>query len=223
MSQDPVQRDAFVAHEGDGYFERNQATLDRVTGVRDMVVQRIAHHLSTTTTSRVLEIGCATGANLSLLGTLRSVQGLGIDPSPAAVKAGNERFPELSLSAGTADSLPFENASLDVVWFGFCLYLVDRSLLHKAVAEADRVLKDGGVLAIYDFDPQSPTIRPYHHHAGLNSYKMDYAGLFLADPAYVLAEKISFTHSGPDWSSDAQERVGLWVCRKDTRTAYRPA
>ena len=33
----------------------------------------------------------------------------------------------------------------------------------RAVAEADRVLRDGGALAIVDFDPEAPCVRPYHH------------------------------------------------------------
>jgi adenylyltransferase/sulfurtransferase len=42
--------------------------------------------------------------------------------------------------------------ALDLVLFGFCLYLVDRKLISRVVAEADRVLKDTGFLGIVDFD-----------------------------------------------------------------------
>lgn len=223
MTEQTNQRDVFAAQEGDGYFRRNRASLDKGSEIRDLVIHRIAHQLSATATSRVLEVGCATGANLAVMGGLRPIAGFGVDPSAAAVASGNVRYPALSLTAATADRLPYEDASFDVVWFGFCLYLIDRALLHRVVAEADRVLKDGGTLAIHDFDPDAPTVRPYHHHPGLNSYKMDYARLFLADPAYVLAEKISFTHQSAHWSPDAQERVGLWICRKNTQAAYRPA
>jgi ubiquinone/menaquinone biosynthesis C-methylase UbiE len=223
VNNNALQRDTFMAREGDGYFERNAASLERGSHVRDLVLERLAHHLNPTATSRVLEIGCASGVNLSVLGQMRPIEGLGIDPSQAAVQAGSQRFPALSLIAGSAENLPYEDASVDAVWFGFCLYLVDRSLLHRVVAEADRVLKDGGLLAIHDFDPDLPSVRPYRHHEGLNSYKMDYSRLFLADPAYVLAEKVSFSHQSAQWSDDAQERVGFWVCRKNTQTAYRPA
>ena len=221
MSDKTLQRNAFLEREGDGYFGRNAASLERGTHVRELVLQRLAHHLSPAQTSRVLEVGCASGNNLAILGSMRPIQGLGIDPSKAAVQAGNERFPGLELTAGSADALPYADASVDALWFGFCLYLVDRSLLHRVVAEADRVLKDGGLLAIHDFDPDTPTVRPYRHHEGLNSYKMDYSRLFLADPAYVLAEKMSFSHQSPQWCEDPQERVGLWICRKNTAAAYR--
>ena len=127
-----------------------------------------------------------------------------------------------TLRTGTADELPYDDASFDVVWFGFCLYLVDRTLLMRTVSEADRVLRDGGVLAIVDFEPEAPCARPYSHRPGLLSYKMDHSRLFLANPAYVLAEKHATSHTTGRWEHDPQERVALTICRKDLEHAYRP-
>ena len=221
MTEKDIQRDTFLGGEGDGYFTRNQSALSRLDAARSFVVQRIAHHMPATREARVLEIGCATGANLVALGAVRQIAGVGIDPSPQAIAAGRHDSPALSLQVGTADALSFEDASFDVVWFGFCMYLVDRGLLHRVIAEADRVLREDGLLAIHDFDPDVPTRRPYHHRPGLNSYKMDYSRLFLADPAYALLEKASFTHHALQWSADPQERVGLWILRKNVQLAYR--
>jgi SAM-dependent methyltransferase len=221
MSMKETQRDTFLETEGDGYFKRNEAALARTDGARNLVVQRIAHHLQKLPRAAVLEVGCATGGNLTALASLRPIDAFGIDPSPAAISAGGREQPGLKLQVGTADELNFPDASFDVVWFGFCLYLVDRGLLHRAVAECDRVLREGGIVAIHDFDPDQPSVRPYRHHAGLNSYKMDYSRLFLANPAYSLLEKVSFTHHDLHWSADPQERVGLWLCRKSVESAYR--
>jgi SAM-dependent methyltransferase len=221
VSSKSVQRDAFREQEGNGYFLRNEESLKQRSPVRDLVTARIAHHLPTTAKSRVLEVGCASAGNLAALNEMRPIEGFGIDPSVNAVRAGQERFPAFVLQAGTADSLPFDDGSMDVVWFGFCLYLIDRPLLHRVVAEADRVLKDGGMLVIFDFDPDAPCVRPYRHYAGLNTYKMDYSRLFLGDPAYLLAEKLCFSHNGVQWADDVQERLGLWICRKSIRHAYR--
>ena len=77
----------------------------------------------------------------------------------------------------------------DVVYFGFCLYLVDRFDLFQVVAEADRVLKTGGFLFITDFDPRIAMKRKYHHKEGVYSYKMKYENLFLGSPSYTLIEK----------------------------------
>lgn len=81
------------------------------------------------------------------------------------------------------------------------------------------MLKDGGTLCIVDFDPGAPCKRAYHHSPGLWSYKMDYAALFLANPAYRLAEKVSASHDSLAFSADPQERIGIWSCRKDVANA----
>lgn len=217
------QRDEFLASEGNSWFERNAPMLAAPSPMRSLVVSRVAASLAGRQRAAVLEIGCGRGDNLHALGQSRGISGHGLDPSAKAIEAGRAAYPQLELRQGTADTLPFADASFDLVWFGFCLYLVDRSLLQRAVAEADRVLRDGGLLAIVDFDPDVPSIRPYHHRAGLSSYKMDYSRLFLANPAYVLAEKISTSHETGLWSADPQDRVALTICRKDLAHAYRQA
>jgi SAM-dependent methyltransferase len=221
VDTDSTQKTAFLAQEGDRWFERNRDALASASPLRDRLLSRIADQIPPDRHSCVLEIGCGHGANLAALSALRPIDGHGIEPSAQAVHEGQVQHPGLFLQVGTADNLPHASASMDVVWFGFCLYLVDRSLLHRAVAEADRVLRDGGLLAIVDFDPEQPCKRPYHHRAGLYSYKMDYSKLFLADPAYALVDKLSVSHTLGGWDPDPQERVSLTLCRKDLAHAYR--
>lgn len=217
-----VQKREFLAAEGDQWFARNRAALAAPSLLRELVVGRVTAQLAIGSRVRVLEIGCGEGRNLAALAASHPIEGHGIEPSREAVTIGSAQFPALALRTGTADELPYEDCAFDVVWFGFCLYLVDRTLLMRAVAEADRVLRDSGVLAIVDFDPEVPCVRPYHHLSGLHSYKMDYARLFLANPAYVLAEKHATSHTTGRWESDPQERVALTICRKDLGHAYRP-
>jgi len=214
------QRDIFVSSEGNGWYSRNISALDRSSVLREGIITRIAANISTADHSTVAEIGCATGINLARLGQMRPIYGVGIDPSSKAIESGAAQYPNLRLLQGTADKLPFEDASIDVLWFGFCLYLVDRSLISRVVAEADRVLKNGGLLVIHDFDPDFPRMRRYAHHNGLWSYKMNYSALFTANPAYVLIEKASFSHVDMQWTADPQERVGLWLCRKNIQLGY---
>lgn len=218
---EPPQKHEFLAAEGDQWFARNRAALRATSPLRDLVVGRIAAQLTEGTTVRVLEIGCGQGNNLAALANLHPIEGHGIEPSQEAVATGLLEFPGLLLRTGTADNLPYDDASFDIVWFGFCMYLIDRTLLQRAVAEADRVLRDGGILAIVDFDPDAPCVRPYHHRAGLNSFKMDHSRLFLANPAYTLVEKHSTSHTTGRWEPDPQERVALTICRKNLEQAYR--
>jgi ubiquinone/menaquinone biosynthesis C-methylase UbiE len=154
------------------------------------------------------------------LAAAADIRAHGIDPSPTAISNGQRQFATLDLRVGTADQLFAENGSVDVLWYGFCLYLVDRPLLQTVVAEGDRVLRDGGLLVIHDFDPGKPRKRQYVHHDGLWSYKMDYSALFTANPAYCLVEKCSFSHAGVDWDPDPNERIGLWILRKSLESAY---
>lgn len=220
MNELTSQRDVFVSTEGDGWYARNAQALGQASTMRNTIVGRIAAHIPRESPCTVMEIGCATGVNLAALAEIRSIECIGLDPSGAAVERGGHQHPGMKLVCGTADQLPQEDSSVDVLWFGFCLYLVDRALLARVVAEADRVLKDGGLLVINDFDPDFPRMRQYAHHEGLWSYKMDYSALFTANPAYVLVEKTSFSHSGLQWASDPQERVGLWLCRKNLNLGY---
>jgi len=217
-----TQREAFLHGEGDHWFERNRPALEAANPLRDRVIERIAAQLPSDSRSRVLEVGCGLGQNLDALAARRPIDAHGVDPSPAAVEAGRSRFPALALDVGTADALPYPDAAFDVVWFGFCFYLVDRTLLQRAVSEADRVLADGGLLAVLDFDPDVPTVRTYHHRPGLRSYKMDHSRLFLANPAYVLVDKLALSHM-PDcaWQADPQERVALTLSRKSLAYAYK--
>lgn len=214
------QKDIFLESEGDQWYRRNATALAAASSVRALAAETIAAILAPGRAAHVLEIGCGRGDNLAALARLSAIEGHGIEPSAEAVQAGKSAFPQFRLQQGTADALPFADGSMDVVWFGFCLYLVDRSLLMRAVAEADRVLRDGGAIAIIDFDPNAPTARSYHHREGLSSYKMDYSKLFLANPAYTLAAKRSASHDGPGWTADAQERLGIWLCVKDGASAY---
>jgi len=215
------QKHEFLAGEGDQWFLRNRAGLASPSAIRDLAVGRVAAQLPADACTRVLEIGCGQGDNLDALARLARIEAHGVEPSQAAVQAGQAAYPGLALRTGTADALPHDDASMDVVWFGFCLYLIDRSLLMRSVAEADRVLRDGGLLVIVDFDPDVPCVRPYHHRAGLHSYKMDHARLFLANPAYTLVEKHATSHATGRWHPDPQERVAVTLCRKTLVQGYR--
>ena len=217
--QQARQRDSFLGGEGDQWFARNDGAE---------IAAHTKHALDTILNfvrpgNRVLEIGCADGRNLAYLA--RSCSGVtceGLEPSGAAVEAARARHPGILVQAGTADRLPYERGSFDVLCFGFCLYLVDRELLMQSMAEADRVLRDRGYLAIIDFDPVGPRRRRYRHLDGLYSYKMDYGRILLASSHYHLAAKTGYSHAGSSYSTDPGERVATTVLYKDIAAGYLP-
>lgn len=213
------QRDIFLGGEGDAYFRRNStAYAGQQAGRASLPLAVLRNYLRPG--ARVLEIGCANGVNLETLRREAGCACSGIDPSAQAIENGRREFPELDLHRGTAEALPFADASFDLVWFGFCLYVTDRSLLPRVVAEADRVLKDGGSIAIVDFDPDAPVQRRYSHAQGVNTYKTDHARMFLAFPQYVLAEKRPFSHAADRFDPDPGERLAVQVLHKQLAGGY---
>ena len=144
----------------------------------------------------------------------------GIDPSSKAIEDGKSRYPEISLQVGTADDLPFDAGSFDMIIFGFCLYLCDRKDLFKIAYEADRCLKNEGSLIISDFYPPFAYRNRYSHYEGIFSYKMDYSRMFAWNPAYTEISKIVFTHSGYALRDVSDEKLAVIVLRKNEQHAY---
>jgi ubiquinone/menaquinone biosynthesis C-methylase UbiE len=187
------QKKIFLTIEGDEYYERNRKKYDDAlkTPNEDPIVQCLFQlDLSP---KKVLEIGCGNGWRLNILNNIYKTVGYGLDPSEKAIQRGKEEFPQLHLEKGTAEQLPYEKSTFDLVIFGFCLYLCDRHDLFKIAYEADRVLEDFGHIVIYDFHPPFHYKNDYAHYNGLYSYKMNYSNLFLWNPSYTLRyQKLSF-------------------------------
>ena len=209
------QSQTFLDGEGDQWFERNKAALrDTPSKFENDTLKRVLQNHKSKL-AKILEIGCSNGVKLNDLCEYFNSSGFGIDPSPLAVDDGNKRFSKLRLSVSTASNLPFESNSFDLVIFGFCLYLVDRSDVFKVIAEADRVLKSGGFMVIVDFDPKLPQKVPYHHIPGLFTYKTSYSNFFTAGGSYYLVAKESFSHQSDNFAVDSNERISICVLYKE--------
>lgn len=95
---------------------------------------------------RVLELGIGMGLNLRFYDPGKVDEVLGVDPSRElrAVAEAAERDPRLKVRVedGTAEALPFENASFDTVVCTFTLCSVCAPA--EALSEARRVLKPAG-------------------------------------------------------------------------------
>ena len=214
------QKQIFLESEGDSYFQRNQKKL--VSSIDEYVIEKLTLGLSPFKENIhfILEIGCSSGLKLRKLCKYFDASGFGIDQSNNAIEVGNQEnkkdaINNISLQVGTADTLPFESQSIDLVFFGFCLYLLDRSDIFKAIAEADRILKPGGFIAILDFDPNGRSKNVYSHKSGIYSYKNTYAELFSASGHYYLVSKESLSHSNIFFSADNYERVALQILYKE--------
>ncbi len=139
----------------------------------------------------------------------------GIDPSAQAVATA--RLKDVDAQVGTAEALPFENHSFDIVIFGFCLYLCDREDLFGISKEADRVLRSPGWMVILDFYSSTPRAKVYHHRQGIQSYKMDYRTLFTWHPDYECMTQKVRHHSNADYTDVVDEWIAVSVLRKADR------
>jgi SAM-dependent methyltransferase len=100
---------------------------------------------------RVLDVGCGTGRLAAALAEEAHAKVWGIDSSAEMVAVARETLPVgIGVRQGDAERLPFRDGWFDRVTMSLVLHLVDRPL---ALAEARRVVPDGGRVAISTFHP----------------------------------------------------------------------
>ena len=99
----------------------------------------------------VLEVGCGTGPVCRHLATLPGVASVtGVDPSPLFVERARALAPGLDFRIGDARALEFPDDAFDAVVFHTSLCHVPD--VERALAEAQRVLRPGGRVAVFDGD-----------------------------------------------------------------------
>ncbi len=105
---------------------------------------------------RVLDVGCGPGYFVRVLGRTVGPTGsvVGLDAAPEMIEYARRRSlrqPNCSFEIGTAESLPFVDASFDVVVSSLFVHHLPDELRLQAVREMKRVLRPGGRLLLADF------------------------------------------------------------------------
>lgn len=95
--------------------------------------------------TRVLDVGCGAGAFVAQLHALGAIAD-GIDPAPDMIELAQRRTPNADIRVGEAESLPWADASFEVVTAINALQFADDTM--DALAEFARVLVPGGFVAI---------------------------------------------------------------------------
>jgi ubiquinone/menaquinone biosynthesis C-methylase UbiE len=90
---------------------------------------------------RVLDLGCGTGRNLPSVA-------IGLDPSWSSLQRARRRAPGVPLVAGSAEALPFRDASFDTVLSGLVFCSVPDA--RRGLLEARRVLAPRGRLRMLE-------------------------------------------------------------------------
>ena len=210
------QSTSFMLREGDKYYQRNLGKSREPDPVFAAIKDnRLKPHT-------VLEVGCGDGWRLRKIRAELGPVCYGIDPSKDAINDAPQSIEKYGISCwrGTAENLVgVGDNSIEVVIYGFCLYLVDREDLFRVVAECDRVLRDGGHIVIHDFHSARPYSRVYEHEPSLRSFKQDYSQLWLANPAYKLMGRQIFGVDGPS-PGGRDDQVVVAVLKKDMENAY---
>lgn len=98
---------------------------------------------------RVLDAGCGDG-NLLVWLVRHGAEAVGLDPEPGRVALAAARLPQAWLVVGRGELLPFARASFDFVIYFNSLHHLRPEAMDQALAEAFRVLRPTGRLAVFE-------------------------------------------------------------------------
>jgi SAM-dependent methyltransferase len=135
---------------------------------------------------KVLEVGCATGMDLTHGAYAEAAERCGIDIDANAIEMGRKLYPALDLRVGSGEAIPYRDGYFDAVLSRIALPYMN---IPTALAEFNRVLRPGGYL-----------FASWHDWKGRQDWLPDPArGLTwkrAADFAYITAASITYRLSG---------------------------
>lgn len=154
------------------YFSQNAERWDRLRSLHadDAEVERILLAKAPSCIGDLLDIGTGTGRVLEVLGD-RAQRAEGIDQSHEMLTLARARLDraglgQCSVRQGDLFQLPYDAPAFDVATLHQVLHYLDEPA--RAIAEAARVLKEGGRLLIVDFAPHDlENLRDEHAHRRL--------------------------------------------------------
>ncbi len=111
---------------------------------------------------RILEVGCNTGHNFTVLSQLGDFELVGIEPQVKAIQLGKEKNVPATLVKGSAYDIPFFDGYFDLVFASGVLMHISPDSLPKALKEIDRVTRKYFFTTDY-FDEAEVDVH-YHGH-----------------------------------------------------------
>ena len=199
------------------YFARYAAEWDRLRGLHSPdapVEAALLDALSAASLGALLDVGTGTGRIAELLAP-RAAQVTGLDKSPEMLRLARARLQhlpadQLTLVQGSFTALPFAEAAFDTVLFHHVLHYAQAPEL--VLAEAARVTRPGGTIALVDFAAHDrEELRSQHAHARLG---------FSDEQMLGLLTEAGFGAAPPLALPGKPLTVKIWT---GTRSAARPA
>jgi SAM-dependent methyltransferase len=109
---------------------------------------------------RVLDVGCGPGALTAHLGSITEPRLVAaVDPSPPFVAAAAARCPGSTVQLGTAESLPYPDASFDVALAELVVHFMKDPVV--GLREMARVTKPHGIVAACVWDGSTGALGPF--------------------------------------------------------------
>ncbi|MFI6173662.1 SAM-dependent methyltransferase [Nocardia sp. NPDC051052] len=143
-----------------GYWDSPSDEDGPLEAATDRLTDLMIAGLNAQPGQRVLDIGCGNGNPTLRLARVRDVSVVGITISRVQAEQGQARVAELGLAdhaefrLADAMDMPFPDGSFDAAWaLESMLHMPDRG---RVLAEAARVLRPGGRLAIADVAERGP-------------------------------------------------------------------
>jgi len=144
----------------------------------------------------ILEVGCNTGNQLSLLHQMGWSNLSGIELQPYALQIAQSRLPDFALKLGSALALPCADASFGLVFTSGVLIHIDPADLPRAMEEIYRTSRE----YIWGLEYYAPELTEvmYRAHSAL-LWKMDFARQYLErfpSLELVLEQHLPYRESG---------------------------
>lgn len=153
----------------DRLWDRANPGYARIARERDeALVSLVVAALPAGRQARVLDCGCGTGELADLVREQApDVSWTGVDLRPQAIAAARSARPWATWHEASADAMPFDDASFDVVVAATLFSSLPSWEMEVAVArEIERVLRPGGTLVWYDLRYGNPWNRQVHGMSG---------------------------------------------------------
>lgn len=131
---------------------------------------------------RILDTGCTIGHNtLPWKQIYPDAEVIAIDAAPGGLAYGSARAKmqgqDVQFRQMCADSLQFEDASFDLVWSSMFLHELSKKARAKALAEAYRVLKPGGLMLHMELPPNDQM-------SAFDGFYLDWDSYYNEEPFY---------------------------------------